>query len=196
MPSIYTELVRLANLLDLKGYKMYADQVDRILEGEIKFALDDSIKEAIYLGFMRLKSFCIFLDTALGKLHYINEDDILILKRLFARALKEYESLLDQKYYVPFDEKAFNDYNDRLRGILQKTDKSNENDDTASKVLNDRFLILGEFDFLYRHLKRILTGVHDFDIFINTLDEMNNVLQNVIEKNSEEIVGVDLIQSR
>lgn len=194
MSTIYGELVSLANLLDLKGYKTYADQIDGILEGEIKFALDDATKSAVYLGFMKLKSFCTFLDTILKRLHYINDNDALILRRLFARGLKEFNELLDQKYYVKFDEEAFEKYTDRLRNILQKTDRDIE--DTSNKVLSDRFLIWGEFELLYKHLKRVLTGIHDFKSFMSTLDEMNNVLQNVIEKNSEEIVGQDLIEFR
>lgn len=196
MSSIYKQLVEVANLLDMKGYTSYSNRLDRIIEGKIIFGLNDEIREAVYVGFLRFKSFCNFFNAALEKVHYINKDDRVIAKRLFARALREFQNALGDEYYVPFDQEYLSRYNEKLRNVLKRVDEMSGEEVNQNRVLRDRFLIFGQFELLYRHLKRVVKGIADLGDFENTLDELYNVLQNIVEKNSEEIVNIDLLQFR
>lgn len=197
MSDMYRILVKVADILDAKGYKVFAERTDRILVGSVVFALDDEHRGAIYLGYLKFKSFCNFLNTILDKLCYINHDDAVIVRRLFARALKEFDYALDEKYYVPFNYQGLATYNAKLQAVLLRLENIDEKTEEAQRVLKDRFLIVGEFELLYKHLKRLFRGVYDLEDFAQgTLEELNSVLQNVIEKNSEEIINTDLLQFR
>lgn len=196
MISIYEKLIQVADELDLKGYTSYSNKIDNIMENKIVFALNDEIREAAYVGYLKFKSFCNFFNAALDKVNYINSDDKVIVRRLFARALREFKEALGDDYYVPFDSDVVNKYNNKLREVLRKVEEIQEETIDESRVLRDRFLIFGQFELLYRYLKRATKGIKDLEGLDETLDELYNVLQNIIEKNSEEIVNIDLLQYR